>query len=93
MELFSLPYYKVPTSWYEVRIKSKETMVTHIVLSRQFLRNRLNIFHIHYMVAVKSEDSGNIKRVKVLEPDCLDLKPGSATSYLSEFFGSKFHYL
>lgn len=44
------------------------------------------------MVAVESEDSGNIKRVKVLEPDCLDLNPGSATSYLSEFLGSKFYY-
>lgn len=51
--LFSLPYSKVPTSWYEIKIKSK---VTHTVLSRQFLWNRLNIFHISYMVAVKSED-------------------------------------
>lgn len=38
------------------------------------------------MVAVKNEGSGNEKRgEKALEPDCLGLKPGSATSYLSEF--------
>lgn len=64
MGLFSLTSSKVPNSCEEVKIKSKETVVTLTVLSTldHFYETKFNLFYMHYMAEGKSEDSGNKKK-------------------------------